>query len=71
MITQAEFQLAAEAAEEADRDLSGVRRVCMCCQAELPGSNRNALRTSHGLCAPACEPARKMGWVRPEERNDS
>lgn len=49
-------------AELSAQDTSGLRKVCMCCKRELPGSNPTAIRTSHGLCNPLCEPALEMGY---------
>jgi hypothetical protein len=65
MITELAKDLALDAVDELDT--SGLRRVCMCCKRELPGSNPTALRTSHGVCAPLCQEALKLGWT--EKKN--
>jgi hypothetical protein len=60
MITQTEIKQAEAAVDESDT--SGLRRVCMCCKADLPGSNPNAVRATNGLCSPLCAEAVKLGW---------
>lgn len=46
----------------------GLRRLCACCRAELPGSDPQGTRISHGLCAPLCPEAKALGWEEPEGR---
>ena len=63
MITQA------ETAEIADylRSITtpGVRLVCSFCQADLPGSDHQGKKVSHGACRPLCRAAKAMGWEDP------
>lgn len=46
----------------AAQDASGWRRVCCFCKRDLPGSNPNSTRVTHGACLPLCEPALAMGY---------
>ena len=41
-------------AERARVKTSGLRRECCYCRRELPGSDPNGTRTSHGFCMPPC-----------------
>ncbi len=43
----------------------GLRRVCAFCRAELPGSDPQGTRTSHGMCDPICPEAKALGWAEP------
>jgi hypothetical protein len=49
----------------------GLRRLCACCRAELPGSDPQGTRTSHGMCVPLCAEAKSMGWEEPSSPEPS
>jgi hypothetical protein len=39
-----------------------LRRVCMCCKRDLPGSVITSTVVSHGLCNPLCDEAKAFGY---------
>lgn len=40
----------------------GVRLVCSFCKTDLPGSDHQGRKVSHGACRPLCGAAKAMGW---------
>jgi hypothetical protein len=46
----------------AESDTTGLRVLCSFCNRELPHSNPNAKRISHGACKPLCQEGHDLGW---------